>query len=79
MRIKFTRPTALRLTVDAGDELVIGAVSPEIQTLLRSAGLDGQSFAHVVNEDGEDVADAPDGRELAVTGSGRRRRSATVS
>lgn len=82
MRIKFTRPTALRMTVHPGDELIVATITPEVQTLLRSAGLDGQPFVHLVNDDGEEVADRPSGeRELAVTGGSRRggQRSAPVS
>lgn len=83
MRIRFTRPTALRLEFAPGDEIVMATPTAEVRRLLEAQGFDGKPHAHVVNEDGEEVADQPVGdRELAVTGGSRRgggQRSAPVS
>jgi hypothetical protein len=77
MRIKFKRPTALGWS-SGRRRTRVSALTPALTTLLRCGGLDGQPFAHVVATTDEEVADQPvvADRELAVTGSGRRRSSA---
>lgn len=84
MKIRFTNPTTVRMTFQAGDEITVRRVTPELQAVLDSTRLDGQTVAQIVaGADDEEITDVPRGDvEHAVTGKGRRgggQRSTPVS
>jgi hypothetical protein len=80
MKIVFDHPATARMSFQAGDELTVQALTPELHTLLSSTRLDGEKVAHVITDDEGEVATAPAVGETATTGRGRRdQRAAAVS
>lgn len=80
MKIRIDRPTFVRLNLQAGDELSVARMTPELQTLLDSAGVDNNKHAHLVtDEDADELAVVGRDGETATTGRGRREpRAATL-
>lgn len=84
MKIRFDHPASLRLSFAPGDEIHAAAISPEIESLLRSDRVDGQKVAHLVREErSEEVADLDHSDEelatVGVRGRVRGHRSTPVS
>lgn len=75
MRIRFIHPATARLAFQPGDTIIVDRVTPELQALLDSKRIDNQPVCVLAHDaPTEEIADAVDGIETAVVGSGGGRR-----
>lgn len=71
MRIRIEQPTAIRLELQPGDELVLRHPPAEIERLLSASRLDGATFARVISDDGDELADLRSTSEETAVLKGR--------
>jgi hypothetical protein len=78
MRIRILRPTAVRLELAPGDELVLTQSSIPVEQMLAARRIDGERVAQLIEGDDE-VADRVSVEEQAIRVRGRGQRPSSVS